>query len=72
MHDHHTDRRRTTPVPRSERERLLRIVHELGEERVQAESGLSRHCLARALGGLGIYGVSHAAVRAFLERSTAV
>jgi hypothetical protein len=57
------------PLDPQARLALSRAVAEHGETHVAAEVGFSLPTLARALGGLPIYGTSKAAIRAYLERS---
>lgn len=59
---------RGIPLPSPVRDRLSRYVERVGEHEAVAALGISRNALARALGGLRLYGTTRNLIRDRLDR----
>ena len=57
-----------TPMAASDRENLAVLVSKVGERKALQLLGISRGTLARAMSGLGVRGVTSAAIRAGLRQ----
>ncbi len=56
-----------TPIPDPLRRRVAALVASVGERRTSARLGISRHTLARVVGGLSVYAGTHAIIRQRLD-----